>query len=117
MQLVTHKLTSKNKTSDGTGSKSCVLSSRRKGKLTTIKELNHFMRFLNYGFIMSLRYTNNPATNGPYFSKSEVDAMLANMISGTNGLWDIDTLGAKLEYIAQIATKFGFTVTQAATVN
>jgi hypothetical protein len=34
--------------------------------------------------------------------------MLANMISGTNGLWDIDTLGAKLDtYIAQIATKFG----------
>jgi hypothetical protein len=34
--------------------------------------------------------------------------MLANMISGTNGLWDIDTLGAKLDTISlQIATKFG----------
>jgi hypothetical protein len=67
---------------------------------------------------MSLRYTNNPATNSPYFSKSEVDTMLANMVSGTNGLWDIDTLGAKLDAISlQIATKFGFTVTQAATVN
>jgi hypothetical protein len=28
-----------------------------------------------------------------------------NMISGTNGLWDIDTLGAKLEYIASNSHK------------
>lgn len=71
-----------------------------------------------YGFIMSLRYTNKPGTNSPYFSKTEVDTMLASMVSGTNGLWDIDTLGAKLDTIStQIATKFGFTVTQAATVN
>jgi hypothetical protein len=90
-----------------------------KGKLTTDKGAKSFHALSEaYGFIMSLRYTNNPTTNGPYFSKSEVDAMLANMISSTNGLWDIDTLGAKLDTISlQIATKFGFTVTQAATVN
>jgi hypothetical protein len=71
-----------------------------------------------YGFIMSLRYTNKPGTNNPYFSKTEVDTMLASLTSGTNGLWDIDTLGAKLEAISnQIATKFGFTIAQAATVN
>lgn len=71
-----------------------------------------------YGFIMSLRYTNKPGTNSPYFTKAEVDAMLASMLSGTNGLWAIDTLGAKLDAIStQIATKFGFTVNQAATVN
>ena len=71
-----------------------------------------------YGFIISLRYTNKPGTNSPYFSKTEVDAMLASMVSGNNGLWDIDTLGAKLDTIStQIATKFGFTVAQAATVN
>jgi hypothetical protein len=59
-----------------------------------------------YGFIMSLRYTNNPTTNSPYFSKSEVDAMLANMISGTNGLWDIDTLEGKTRcYIASNCNK------------
>ncbi|TRX04526.1 DUF4856 domain-containing protein [Flavobacterium gawalongense] len=71
-----------------------------------------------YGFIMSLRYTNKPGTNSPYFTKAEVDAMLASLTSGTNGLWAIDTLGAKLDAISiQIATKFGFTVAQAATVN
>lgn len=71
-----------------------------------------------YGFIMSLRYTNKPGTNNPYFTKEEVDTMLVSMISGTNGLWDIDSLGAKLDAVsAQIASKFGFTVAQAATVN
>jgi hypothetical protein len=90
-----------------------------KGKLATDNGAKSFHALSEaYGFIMSLRYTNNPATNSPYFSKSEVDTMLANMVSGTNGLWDIDTLGAKLDAISlQIATKFGFTVTQAATVN
>ena len=71
-----------------------------------------------YGFIMSLRYTNKPGTNAPYFSKSEVDAMLATLLSGNNGFWDIDTLDEKLDTIStQIATKFGFTVAQAAVVN
>ncbi|MFV8328189.1 DUF4856 domain-containing protein [Flavobacterium sp. ZS1P14] len=71
-----------------------------------------------YGFIMSLRYTNKPGTNSPYFTKAEVDTMLASLVSGTNGLWAINTLGAKLDAIStQIATKFGFTVAQAATVN
>lgn len=90
-----------------------------KGKLVTDKGAKAFHALSEaYGFIISLRYTNNPATNAPYFTKSEVDAMLANMVSGTNGLWDIDTLGAKLDAMStQIAVKFGFTVAQAATVN
>ena len=71
-----------------------------------------------YGFIMSLRYTNKPGTNNPYFTKSEVDAMLTSLTSGSNGLWNIDTLGPKLDNISsQIAIKFGFTVAQAAIVN
>ena len=71
-----------------------------------------------YGFIMCLRYTNKPGTNNPYFTKAEVDTMLASLTSGTNGFWDIDTLSPKLDAIAtQIATKFGFTVAQAETVN
>ena len=71
-----------------------------------------------YGFIMSLRYTNKPGTDSPYFSKAEVDAMLASLVSGTNGLWDIDSLSPKLDIISeQIASKFGFTVAQASTVN
>ena len=67
---------------------------------------------------MSLRYTNKPGTNNPYFSKTEVDTMLSTLISGPNGLWDIDNLSPKLDAIStQIATRFGFTVAQAATVN
>lgn len=71
-----------------------------------------------YGFLMSLRYTNNPATNMPYFTKAEVDVMLDKLSVGTAsqpGLWDVDNLGAKLDEIsAQIATKFGFSVADAA---
>lgn len=71
-----------------------------------------------YGFIMSLRYTNKPGTNNPYFTKGEVDTMLNSLLSGPNGLWDIDNLSPKLDAIStQIATKFGFTVAQAATVD
>lgn len=90
-----------------------------KGKLATDNGAKAFHALSEgYGFIMSLRYTNKPGTNSPYFTKAEVDAMLTSMVSGTNGLWDIDTLGAKLDAIStQIATKFGFTVAQAATVN
>ncbi len=71
-----------------------------------------------YGFIFSLRFTNKSGTNNPYLSKTEVDNMLALMTSGTNGLWDIDNLGTKLDAISnQIASKFGFSVIQAAVVN
>lgn len=71
-----------------------------------------------YGFIMSLRYTNKPGTDSPYFTKAEVDTMLASLTSGTNGLWDIDNLSPKLDAIStQIATRFGFTVAQASLVN
>ncbi len=90
-----------------------------KGKLSTDKGAKAFHALSEaYGFIMSLRYTNKPGTNNPYFSKTEVDAMLATMISGNNGLWDIDNLSTKLNTLStQIAVKFGFTVDQAATVN
>lgn len=71
-----------------------------------------------YGFIMSLRYTNNPTTGAPYMSKTEVDALLAELTGGTNGLWDVDYLNTHLDDIAlDIATRFGFTVAQAETVN
>ena len=71
-----------------------------------------------YGFIMSLRYTRQPGTDKPYFSKDEVDTMLASLTSGPNGLWDIDNLSPKLDAIsAQIASRFGFSVAQALTVN
>lgn len=71
-----------------------------------------------YGFIMSLRFSNKPNTNNPYFSKAEINTMLSDLLSGTNGFWDVDTLEPKLDAIStQIATRFGFTVTQAAVIN
>jgi len=71
-----------------------------------------------YGFIMSLRYTNKPGTNAPYMSKAEVDAILNELTAGANGLWDVDYLNAHIDGLAtQIATRFGFTVAQAETVN
>jgi Domain of unknown function (DUF4856) len=90
-----------------------------KAKLTTDNGAAAFHDLSEgYGFIMSLRFTNKPGTNQPYLSKTEVDAMLTSMTSGTNGLWDIDALSPKLDVIStQIASKFGFTVAQAAVVN
>lgn len=71
-----------------------------------------------YGFIMSLRYTQNPSTGLPYMSKTEVDNVLADLMAGTNGLYDVDYLNANLDTIAAtIADKFGFTVAQAEIVN
>jgi hypothetical protein len=67
-----------------------------------------------YGFIWCLRFTQNPSTKAPYFSKEEVDSMLADLVKGTNGLYDVDYLNTALDTIAQkIATRFGFTVEQA----
>jgi hypothetical protein len=71
-----------------------------------------------YGFIMALRYTNNPSTDAPYLSKAEVNAILADLEAGTNGFWDVDYLNANIDAMANtIATRFGFTVAQAETVN
>lgn len=90
-----------------------------KAKLTTDGGAKAFHALSEaYGFIISLRYTNKPGTNNPYLSKTEVNTMLATLTSGTNGLWDIDNLPTKLDALStQIATKFGFTVDQAKTVN
>ena len=71
-----------------------------------------------YGFIMAIRYTQNPNTDAPYMSKIEVDALLAELTDGTNGLWDVDYLNLHLDDMASdIAIRFGFTVAQAETVN
>ena len=67
-----------------------------------------------YGFIWCLRFTQNPTTKAPYFSKEEVDGMMADLLKGTNGLYDVDYLNTALDSIAtKIATRFGFTVEQA----
>lgn len=90
-----------------------------KGKLITDNGAKAFHALSEgYGFIMCLRYTQNPNTNAPYMSKTEIDVLLGELIGGTNGLWDVDYLDANLDAMAeQIATRFGFTVAQAQTVN
>lgn len=67
-----------------------------------------------YGFIYSLQCAQDAATGNPYFTKAEVDALLEQLLGdGENGLWDVtpETLDAISE---TIASKFGFTVEQAA---
>ncbi|WP_130735832.1 DUF4856 domain-containing protein [Flavobacterium sp. J27] len=90
-----------------------------KGKLITDNGAKAFHALSEaYGFIMAIRYTNNPITNAPYFSKTEVNVILSDLTAGTNGLWDVDYLDTKLDELATtIATRFNFTVDQAATVN
>ena len=65
-----------------------------------------------FGFIYSLRFTNNPATNMPYINKAQVDEFKAQLLAG-NGFWDVtpETLDSISE---EIASAFGFTVAQAA---
>ncbi len=67
-----------------------------------------------YGFIYSLRFTQNATTGVSYFTKTEVDGFISSLMGdGTNGLWDVTP--ATLDSISEaIAAKFGFTVAQAA---
>ncbi len=64
-----------------------------------------------YGFIYSLQFTRQPGTNQPYFSKSEVDAYLSELMAG-NGFWDVTP--ATLDRISdEISARFSWTTTQA----
>lgn len=64
-----------------------------------------------FGFIYSLQFTRIPNTPNPYFSKSEVDGFI-NQLMANNGFWDVTP--ETLDQISNtIAAKFGFTVAQA----
>jgi hypothetical protein len=68
-----------------------------------------------FGFIYSLQFTRQPGTNAPYFSKSEVDAFIAQLTTG-NGFWDMTS--TMLDNMSgDIAARFNFTVEQAAPNN
>ncbi len=63
-----------------------------------------------YGFIYSLQFTRMPGTGQPYFSGTEVDGLLTDLLGdGPNGLWDItpETLDALSNTIAD---RFNFSV-------
>ena len=64
-----------------------------------------------YGFIYSLRFTNDPATGAPYLSKASVDSYKEQLLEG-NGFWDVtpETLDSISE---EIASAFGFAVSEA----
>ncbi len=66
-----------------------------------------------YGFIYSLQFTRNPNTDASYFSRSEVQGFISDLMGdGNNGLWDLTT--ATLDAISEsIAAQFDFTVAQA----
>ena len=67
-----------------------------------------------YGFIYSLQFTRMPNSDEPYFTKSEVDAFLVDLLDdGADGLWDVtpETLDA---ISISIAETFEFTLEQAA---
>ena len=65
-----------------------------------------------YGFIYALQFSQDPATNQPYFTAAEVEAMLTDLQDdGPNGLWDLEI--NTLDQIAEnIAARFDFTVAQ-----
>ncbi|WP_298487707.1 DUF4856 domain-containing protein [uncultured Maribacter sp.] len=65
-----------------------------------------------FGFVYSLQFTRKPNTTEAYFSKTEVDAFVAQLMAG-NGFWEVssETLDAISD---EIATEFGFTSAQAA---
>ncbi len=65
-----------------------------------------------FGFIYSLRFTRNTQSGGSYFSKTEVDGFINDLIGTTNGFWDLTE--TTLDQISSdIAAKFDFTVAQA----
>ena len=65
-----------------------------------------------YGFVYSLRFLSLPNSTNSYFSRGEVDGFLDQLMTG-NGFWEVT--GATLDQISDaIATKFDFTVAQAA---
>ncbi len=65
-----------------------------------------------YGFIYSLQFTRKPDSKAPYFTKTEVDGFINQLMGATNGLWSVTP--ATLQQISDdIAAKFSFTVDQA----
>ncbi len=65
-----------------------------------------------FGFVYSLQFTRKSDSKVPYFTKSEVDGLIDQLMGGTNGLWDV-TPTTLQEISETIASRFSFTVAQA----
>ncbi|WP_438712796.1 DUF4856 domain-containing protein [Aquimarina muelleri] len=65
-----------------------------------------------FGFVYSLQFTRKSDSNTPYFTKSEVQTYIDQLMEGANGFWDLspNTLQSISEKIAE---KFSFSVAQA----
>ncbi len=69
------------------------------------------------GFLLGLRFTQDPNTNQPYYTPEQVQAWFTEITSSTpNGLWDID-LNRLDEISDAIAAPFGFTRQMAAFID
>ncbi len=65
-----------------------------------------------FGFLYSLRFTNDPLTGAPYLLPQELNTFKDQLLEG-NGFWDVSP--ATLDTISErIATAFGITVAAAA---
>lgn len=65
-----------------------------------------------FGFITSLRFTQDPQTGSPYLTPDQINILKNQLLAG-NGFWDVTP--ETLDDISQtIAAAFGFTVEQAA---
>ncbi|WP_010523272.1 DUF4856 domain-containing protein [Aquimarina agarivorans] len=66
-----------------------------------------------FGFIYSLQFTQNPATNEPYFTAEEVAGFIAKL-EKDNGFWEFTKDQSVLDELSEtIAAAFEFTVAQA----
>jgi hypothetical protein len=66
-----------------------------------------------YGFIYSLQFTRQPNSASPYFTRTEVDALMNQFYGSlTNGFWDV-TPAILQDMSDTIAAKFSFTVDMA----
>ncbi len=82
-----------------------------KNKLVTDKAAAFHDLSEGFGFIYSLQFTRKPGTSLPYFTKTEVDGFIAQLMTG-NGFWDVTP--ATLDEISEaISAEFNFTTAQA----
>ncbi|WP_028872036.1 DUF4856 domain-containing protein [Psychroserpens burtonensis] len=64
-----------------------------------------------FGFIYSLQFTRQADSNAPYFTKTEVDGFITQLMEG-NGFWNV--ADATLEAMsAEIANRFDLSIAQA----
>ncbi|WP_248723453.1 DUF4856 domain-containing protein [Seonamhaeicola sp. ML3] len=85
----------------------------QQAKLTLVNDKGAAFHDLSegFGFVYSLQFTRKPGTGAPYFTKAEVDAFIATLLSG-NGFWDITT--QTLDTMSdEISARFNFTTAQA----